>query len=503
MSIKSTAAAKRPTFQSVGTLIQERRVRWPIQRQLLLPVLSVVVLSIAVSSLANAWFTAERIRQQQEETLARVVSTLTDAGFPLSGTVMKKMSGLSGAEFVLFDRWGNVEEATLEFEAEDLRALAEVTPSSSVAGFSDNPTLALRDEAYLVGRLAVVGPAGPPRSLLVLFPEERWRTPARQALYLPLGAGAAAVLASVLVTALLARRFVLPIQRLTRQAASVARGEFTPVPVTPRNDEIRDLTVSLNQMADQLARYEDQVRRNERLRTLGQLGGGIAHQIRNSATGARLALELHEQECPLGSCETLEVTMRQLRLMETYLQRFLTLGRPANRPRERVSMSELATEVLALVRPSCVHTSLRLECNLPDEPLEVEGDIDSLRLVLVNLLMNAIEAASRESTAPAGSGDVRVEMQATPADRVKLRVLDSGPGPAEKVRDQLFEPFISDKPDGTGLGLSVARQVVEDHGGTLTWRREGTLTCFEVELPMRRSAEAPDEARAEITRVGG
>ena len=256
-------------------------MRWPIQRQLLLPVLSVVVLAIVISTVTNAWFTAEWTRRQQEETLARVVATLTDSGFPLTSTVLSKMSGLSGAEFVLFDKAGNVEETTIHFTAEDLKTLTAIAPTASVKDFSNNPTLVLGAEHYLYGRLAVTGhPAGgPARSLLVLFPEERWRSPGRQALVVPLGVGAVAVLAAVLVTTLLARRFVLPIQQLRRQAASVAQGDFGEVPLTPRDDEIRDLTISLNQMAEQLARYEDQVRRNERLRTLGQLGGGIAHQI--------------------------------------------------------------------------------------------------------------------------------------------------------------------------------------------------------------------------------
>jgi hypothetical protein len=79
---------------------------------------------------------------------------------------------------------------------------------------------------------------------------------------------------------------------------------------------------------------------------------------------------------------------------------------------------------------------------------------------------------------------VTVELVRKPGDRVLLRVGDSGPGPAAATRDQLFEPFVTDKPDGTGLGLYVSRQVAEAHQGTIGWRRENNRTWFEVELPL-------------------
>jgi nitrogen-specific signal transduction histidine kinase len=78
---------------------------------------------------------------------------------------------------------------------------------------------------------------------------------------------------------------------------------------------------------------------------------------------------------------------------------------------------------------------------------------------------------------------------------VTLTVSDSGPGPAGNVRDQLFEPFVSEKPDGVGLGLSVAREVVEQHAGRIHWRRVGGMTQFTVELPAAHSADTFGDAK--------
>ena len=95
------------------------------------------------------------------------------------------------------------------------------------------------------------------------------------------------------------------------------------------DDEIRDLALSVNSMAEKLGQYEQDVRTSERVRTLGQLGAAVAHQLRNLATGARMAVELHRRECGgrQRSAKSLEVALRQLRLMESYLQRFLRIGR--------------------------------------------------------------------------------------------------------------------------------------------------------------------------------
>ena len=165
-------------------------------------------------------------------------------------------------------------------------------------------------------------------SLVVLYSQERWSAATWQAAYPALVAGAVAVLAVVVVTTLLAQRFVRPIRRLGDQTARIAQGDFTPVGVGKVDDELRDLAVSINRMTERLGQYEREVRRSEQLRTLGQLGAGMAHQLRNAATGGRMAIELHQRQCAAAAGEDLEVALRQLRLMESYLQRFLTLSRP-------------------------------------------------------------------------------------------------------------------------------------------------------------------------------
>jgi signal transduction histidine kinase len=331
-------------------------------------------------------------------------------------------------------------------------------------------------------------PVGGALSLLhIFYPERSWSDARQQAVYPPLAIGAAALVVAVVVAVLVAARVTRPIDQLQRQVARIAEGNFQPLPVPKRNDEIRDLAEAINRMAQMLARYEDQVRRAERLRTLGQLGGGIAHQMRNCATGCRMALDLHRRDCPSGvDFESLDVATRQLALMEKYLQRFLTLGRPSFKGHAAVDLSNLVESVLPLVRPSAQHVGVELQFAPPAKAIVVQGDAEGLEQLLVNLLLNGVEAAA---SVVVGSGPPRSERPmvevrlAREGQRVQLEVRDSGAGPDTTVAADLFEPLVTEKPDGTGLGLSVAREIARQHGGVLRWERRNAMTCFVLEMP--------------------
>ncbi len=463
-------------------------MRWPIQVQLLGTMLAVLLAAIGLATGAVAYVSYHHARQVQEENLRRTVRTLLDAAFPLTERVLEQMSGLSGAHFLLLDGSGRVRLSTLELPPAAQETAAHFPLAQGLESLDAKDRLEVGQEVYLGCRIRVPGRFGtdPAGSLVVLYRQDRWTAEARRAVWPTLLAGGGAALLAAGAAALLARRIVQPLRQLCDRTAAIANGQREPMPVPRRNDELRDMVVSINRMTEQLQAYEAEIRRHERLRTLDQLGACLAHQLRNAATGARMAIELHQRACPESSQqETLLMALRQLQQMESYLQRFLSDSDRSAEPYAPVDLGPLVEEAVGIVRPACDHAHICLAIQRPETSVMVLAQKELLREVIMNLLWNAIRAVQSGSTAP--QIEVKLDLLPPPPGKPRhalLEVRDTGPGPAPLVADRLFEPFVTDRPEGTGLGLFMAQRVVHTHGGLIQWRRENSMTCFSVQLPL-------------------
>ena len=454
-------------------------VRWPLYLQLLLPMVPVVLLvALLATAITTSWI-AYSVRRRQEEHANRIAHTVADASFPLTARVLNQLRDLSGAEFVVWEIPKRIVESTMAIEPGTSTTLAEwaAREPAGRTRFEER----LGDHAYLVDRVKMSSKAalGRPRTLFILHPKAALALRVYEAILPALCAGAVATILALAVAAWLARRWVRPLHTVVRQTARIAEGDFAPMPLTRTNDELHDLSASVNRMAERLKHYEEEVRRSERLRTLGQLGAAMAHQLRNAATGGRLAIEWHQRECGQND-EALTVALRQLQLMESYLQRFLGLGRNTPQPREPVAIAQLVDEVLGLLRPVSQHTGVAIHAAGDCPPLVLCADAEAVRQLLANLVGNAIEAAQ---AVPNRAGEVSIIFDQPDATTGVVEVCDNGEGPPAVIRDRLFEPFASAKASGIGLGLWVARQIAEAHGGSLTWRRDDGLTKFRFAFP--------------------
>src|SRR5262249_15409763 len=154
-------------------------------------------------------------------------------------------------------------------------------------------------------------------------------------------------------------------RELERRTRLIAAGDFSPMPLPAPNDELRDLARSVNDMAERLARYQEAVQRTERLRLLGQVSAGLAHPVRNRRPGARLAVQVYLNEHSGGDASALEVALRQLRLLEANLKRFLDLGHSGALTRAPCSLTALVGEAAELLRPRCRHAGIDLRWQPP------------------------------------------------------------------------------------------------------------------------------------------
>jgi signal transduction histidine kinase len=149
-----------------------------------------------------------------------------------------------------------------------------------------------------------------------------------------------------------------------------------------------------------------------------------------------------------------------------------------------------------LLRPQCRHAGIELRWQPPAAGYTVAGDAGQLGQLILNVLGNAVEAAGTNGWVSVVLGGEGVG--------VWLEVSDSGPGPAPEVAERLFEPFVTGKPEGVGLGLAVARQVAEAHGGRIRWFRQESHTCFRIELPCGAELApcGPNGVRSTVGRPG-
>ena len=452
-------------------------MRWPLRNQMLVPFAGVILAAVTLVSVLNAWLAAHRAERQLESQLRRIVATLQNPAFPLTESVLQQARGLSGAEFVVTEEAGRVLAATLV----DPPALPVASPPSSSAPSPSSHALGapalIGGERYFhsVLELAPGGASEKLRRLHILLSERTLRESRWQSAYPSLLVGAAALVVAGLIALTLASRLSAPLVGLTRQVAQMAAGQFGALPLPARDDELRDLAASVNTLAEELTRMKQAVQRAERLATLGQLSGGLAHDLRNDITGARLAVQLHQRSCQ-NDPQTLAVALRQLSLTEEHLQRLLTLGQPTPLQRKSLDLREVIWELVSLLAPACLHKNVQLQAPSPMSPLPLTADAGQLRQMLLNLALNGIEAAG-----PGGWVRIEAEQQAA-TRRVLVRVLDSGPGPPQEIIARLFEPFVTSKPEGIGLGLAVARQIAQSHGGELDYSRPGA-TCFQATLP--------------------
>jgi signal transduction histidine kinase len=455
-----------------------------IRSQLLLPLL-VLLLGVVGLSVWMALAAANQARQQIETHVRDVAHIVSQGKFPLAQRhVLLWVKQLSGADYLLVQQAGG-HIRTLEVEPERLPSMEEVSDDWRTLRLG--PPLRAGDSTYLCSGIRLHRGENSGDILYIFYPESLWHDALWEAIWPFLVLGGSVGAASVALAIGLGQGLSRRLGELERQTRRIAGGDFSPVPLPRRNDEIRDLAQSINEMAERLAQFQETTKRSERLRLLGQVGGGLAHQLRNGLAGIRLAVQLFLHESAEHTdTSALDVALRQLTLLETNLKRFLDLGRESDGRREPCSLPALVNEAIELLRPQCRHAGIELRWQPPDNGetgvSAILGDAGQLGQLILNVLGNAVEAAG-----PGGVVQVTLkeEKQFAPQPSiVVLEVRDSGLGPKPEVADRLFEPFVTGKPEGVGLGLAVARQVAEAHGGRIGWRRQDGWTCFRIELPL-------------------
>ena len=326
--------------------------------------------------------------------------------------------------------------------------------------------------------------------LLFLLATLSWRDPERHMVLLVAGVGAVAICGALLVV--LTYTVQRPMVELQQKIAELGAGDLTvSVSFAHRNDEIGDLGRNFNQMVRQLREsreeierlHRTQMSRAEHFATLGEVATGLAHEIRNPLAGIAGVIEIIGRDLPATSParDVVKDVRQEIARINHIVTDLLQTARPHPPKVRKSDLNTTVEHAVMLGRQQAmakgIEISLRKDPSLP----EIEHDSDQIHQVLLNLLLNAQQAIDSK-----GRIEVTVERRGPSA---VIEVTDNGRGIAPDHLPNIFRPFYTTKGDGTGLGLSLARRIVEDHHGRIdVTSTVGKGTTFAVVLPLQRTS---------------
>jgi signal transduction histidine kinase len=244
---------------------------------------------------------------------------------------------------------------------------------------------------------------------------------------------------------------------------------------------------------ERLQQSQREALRAEQLAAVGQLAAGMAHELRNPLMAMKVLVQAAGEAGPPSLLEgrDLEVLEEEITRLEGLVQTFLDFARPPRPEKRDFALQPLLGQVLDLVSARAGQQGVRLERDLPAEPVVVRADAGQVRQVVLNLVLNALDAVP-----PGGTVRLQVPAPAAGERRLALRVADTGCGLPGDLGEHIFEPFVSTKETGLGLGLSICKRILEAHGGAIeAANRPGGGAVFTVRLPRGAAGRLPDLAR--------
>ena len=274
------------------------------------------------------------------------------------------------------------------------------------------------------------------------------------------------------VAVYLGRKVARPVALLHAGAERLAAGDLDTRILVGGDDEFGDLARQFNAMVASLKEQQHRLLQSERLAGVGQLAAGVAHEI-NNPLGVILGYTRLLHKKAVGSlADDLAIVEEEVLRCQEIVAGLLDFSRPVEVGTQPVDLRALCDDVVARLLDASPTPGVAVTVAGQGD---TTGTASKLRQVLLNLIKNAIEAA-----APAGRVDIEID-EAHECSRVTVR--DSGPGLDAEARERLFQPFFTNKPRGTGLGLAVSQAIARAHGGEIVAEPHGGGACFTLRLP--------------------
>jgi signal transduction histidine kinase len=334
---------------------------------------------------------------------------------------------------------------------------------------------------FIVGR-AGLAPDFPEWRLLILEPRADALAPARRSSRRLALTMSLVLIAALALARLAAQRVVRPLSELTHAIRGFSRGNASAPSVPVRTeDEVGTLAEAFNEMSSELQRAQRDLIEAEKFAFVGELAAGVAHEIRTALNVLGSSAQILERSLPRDSgsesAELAEMIRAEVDRLGGVVNDLLTLARGRPLAVEVGALSEPVFRAVEFVAPQARERGIRILRSRPPGEPRLPCDAELIYQAAVNLLVNAIQALGH-----GGCIEVRVLEEKNGMGGFEVR--DDGPGIPEELRERIFEPFVSRREGGVGLGLTFVKRVAHDHRGSVLLRSDsGPGTCIQVRLP--------------------
>jgi signal transduction histidine kinase len=287
---------------------------------------------------------------------------------------------------------------------------------------------------------------------------------------------------------------------LTRATEQIGQGQFGVQVETAGGGEIGALAMRFQRMTEELSAREKALKdanmrlmESEKMSALGQLGAGIAHEVKNPLTSIRGYAQMGQRKLPGDHpmSEYFKTIEKETERSLEILKNLLRFARQETAEMSVIDLNAVVSDTVKLVTHQLMMKDVKVESRLCERPLHVTGNANQLEQVLLNLCINAGDAMEGK-----GEGTITVFTDIVGEGTARIRVVDTGSGIPPEVVSRIFDPFFTTKPvgKGTGLGLSVSYGIVKEHKGEIAVEsRVGQGTTFTIRMPL---AQAPPDATA-------
>lgn len=301
--------------------------------------------------------------------------------------------------------------------------------------------------------------------------------------------GCGGLLIGVFGAILLARRITGPLKKLVEGTVKISKEDFSQKIDITSQDEIGNLAQSFNDMSRKLllARERMEAASNkliqaEKLASIGSISAGIAHEIRNALTSVKLNIQKLVQSDRLDETEKehLSISQEGIGQMEKFVKELLDFTRVSELNLSRFSLEQILDESIKTLADTLELKKVVLEKSYEEGLPQVLVDADKLKQVFLNLLRNAFDAVEEK-----GKINISISLlKEQEGSKIRVFISDNGCGIPEEKRETVFEPFYTTKASGIGLGLPIARKIIEQHRGTIRVKENAAQgTSFDILIP--------------------